>query len=120
MEEIDFYDKVGQPIAYSQDGVHIYTFPGALVAYLDRGCVYSYSGKCLGWFEDGWIRDTSGECVFYTQHTQSGPIQPEKIVSPMKAIKSVEPIKAERSVPPIKPIRSSTWSKISGMEFFKR
>ena len=61
MSEIDFYDHDGQPIAYTQDRVHIYTFSGDPVAYLDGDSVYSFSGKHLGWFVDGWIRDNYGK-----------------------------------------------------------
>jgi hypothetical protein len=118
MGEIDFYDERGRPVAYTDDGIDIFTFTGRPVAYFDGGSVYSFSGRHLGWFEDGWIRDNDGRCVFYTPDAQGGPVKPVQQVKPVKSIKSVRPIKAIRSICPIKAVKSFSWSRLSGEQFF--
>lgn len=42
---IDFYSKSGEPVAYTEDGQHIYLFSGRPVAFLSGNAVYSFSGK---------------------------------------------------------------------------
>ena len=118
MNEIDFYDQTGRPVAYTQDGIHIYTFLGKPVAYLHGDSVYSFSGNHLGWFEDGWIRDNSGSCVFYTHDAQGGPVKTVKSVKPVKSVKSVKPVKSVKSVRPVKAVKSTSWSDLSGDQFF--
>jgi hypothetical protein len=120
MSEIDFYDQSGSPVAYTQDGVHIYTFTGHPVAHLDGESVYSFSGKHLGWFENGWIRDNSGCCVFYTHDAHGGPVKPVKQVKPVKSVKSVEPVKSVKLVRPVKTVKSLSWSNLSGEQFFEQ
>ena len=44
---LTFYDSSGKPVAYTEDGTHIYLFSGEPVAYLDNESVYSFSGKHL-------------------------------------------------------------------------
>ena len=119
MNEIDFYDRSGSPVAYTQDGTHIYTFKGEPVAYFHVESVYSFSGSHLGWFEDGWIRDNNGHCVFYTQEAQGGPVKPMKQAKPLKSIKSLKPIKSLRSARPLKAMKSLSWSSLSGEHFFE-
>jgi hypothetical protein len=120
MNEINFYDHNGRPVAYTQDGVHIYSFSGEPVAYLYGMSVYSFSGQHLGWFEDGWIRDNSGNCAFYTQHAQGGPVKPVKNVKPVKSVKSVKPVKSIKSIRPVKAVKSLSWSQLSGEQFFEQ
>ncbi|HCP31946.1 TPA: hypothetical protein DIT45_01645 [Candidatus Acetothermia bacterium] len=75
MNEIDFYDHSGSSVAYTQDGIHIYTFSGEPVAYLDGDSVYSFSGEHLGWFEDGFGTIPVIACFTPTMHraVQSNP-----------------------------------------------
>ena len=119
-DQIDFYDERGCPVAYTEDGTHIFTFGGRPVAYLDGESVYSFSGTHLGWFEDGWIRDNGGRCVFYTHDAQGGPVKPVEQVKPVKSVKSVSPVKSVGCVRPVKAVKSLSWSRLSGEQFFQR
>ncbi len=115
-----FYDATGNRIAYTDDSdVHIYLFPGEPVAYLDGGSVYSYSGRHLGWFASGWIRDRNGNCVFFTEDAEGGPMKPMKKMTPTKAMKAMRPMKAMKEMRPIHPMDSSSWSELSGGQFFR-
>ncbi|MFQ2194458.1 4-fold beta flower protein [Aeromonas jandaei] len=115
---IDFYSKSGSPIAYTEDGQHIYLFSGAPVAHLDGDAVYSFSGNHIGWFEDGWVRDLKGKCVFYTASATGGPVKPVKKVKPVKSVKRVKPIKGVKKVKSVKAIKSLSWSPLSSEQFF--
>lgn len=113
-----FYSKSGQPIAYTEDGQHLYLFSGKPVAYLSNDAVYSFSGEHLGWFEDGWIRDTERKCVFFTSQARSGPAKPIKRMKPIKHVKQMKPIKGVKQVRCVKGIKSRLWSDLSGEQFF--
>lgn len=115
---IDFYSKSGKPIAYTDDGEHIYTFSGKPVAYLDGHAVHSFSGQHIGWFEDGWIRDKTGKCVLFTDAASGGPLKPVKNVKPVKGVKHVKPIKGVKHVRSVKAVKSLSWSPLSGEQFF--
>lgn len=119
MEQITFYNNLGKPIAYTQDGTHIYLFNGKPVAYLSQESVYSYSGKHLGRYEDGWIRDNKGQCVFFTGEATGGPMQPMKQMVPMKSIKQMKPMKSMKQMRPARPMKSSSWSELSSEVFFQ-
>lgn len=114
-----FYNKNGEPIAYAEDGEHIYLFTGEPVAYFHGDAVYGFNGKHLGWFENGWIRDLHGLCVFYSGDASgSGPLKPVKNVKPVKSVKSVRPVKSVREVKSVKSVKSLSWSNLSGRHFF--
>ncbi|MBW4465693.1 MAG: hypothetical protein KME07_09670 [Pegethrix bostrychoides GSE-TBD4-15B] len=115
---LDFYDQHGAPIAYSDDGEHIYTFGGRPVGYLSGGSIYGYSGKHLGQFENGLIRDKAGNVALFSQECSGGPIKPIKQIKPIKGIKQVRPIKGIKQIEPIKPISTLGWSVLSGEQFF--
>ena len=115
----DFYDKSGAPVAYCEDGEHIYMFSGQPVAFLNEDTVYSFSGKHIGWFEDGWIRDKFGHCVFFTDEATSGPVKPVKHVKPVKGVKHVKPVKGIKEVTSVKAVKSLSWSPLSGSQFFR-
>ena len=115
---LDFYDLNGRPIAYTEDGIHIYLFSGEPAAYLQDDSVYSYSGKHLGWLLDGWIRDHRGNAVLFTEKSLGGPIKPIRQLKPLKSIRNIRPIKSIRQIKPIKPIKSFNWSDLVGEEFF--
>ena len=116
---IDFYSKSGEPIAYTEDGQHIYMFSGRPAAFLSGDAIYLFSGKHIGWFEDGWIRDRQGRAVFFTSDAYGGPIKPVKRVKPVKGVKQVKPVKGVKQVKSIKPIKALSWSDLSGKQFFK-
>ena len=116
-----FYDSHGEPIAFSDNGVDIYTFRGKPVAYLNDNKVYGFNGHHFGWFENGWIRDKSGRCVFFTENaTGSGPAKPAKSVKPVKSVKSVKPVKSIKQVASAKAANSLSWSQLSGVQFFEQ
>jgi hypothetical protein len=119
MEDLTFYNNSGKPIAYTEDGEHIYLFNGTPVAYFSDDSVYGFNGKHLGRFTDGWIRDNSGRCAFYTNETTgSGPLKPLKQLKPMKSLKSLKPMKSMRQMRPMKPMNSLSWSSLSSELFF--
>ena len=119
MMETTFYEHTGRPVAYTQDGKHIFLFTGEPVAYLHGTSVYVYSGLHLGWFENGWMRDHYGACVFFTAGaTGSGPVKPVKHVRPVKSVKHIKPVKGAKHARPAKAAKSLSWSAISGRQFF--
>lgn len=119
MGKMDFYDKTGCPVAYTQDGIHIYTFAGQPVAYLDGESVYSFSGRHLGWLDEGWINDNDGGCVYFSQDAQGGPAKPMKQAKPAMSERSVKPAKSAKSARPARVARSLSWSPLSGGQFFE-
>jgi len=116
--EITFYDSQGAPIAYTQDGVHIYLFSGQPVAHLSGTSVYSFGGRHLGRFENGWVRDNNGSCVFFTKDAQGGPLKPLKQLKPLKSLKQLKPLKSLKELKPLRPLNSLSWSRLSGRQFF--
>jgi len=116
---LTFYDKNGTPVAYTNDGTHLFSFDGEPLAYFSGNNVYSFSGQHLGWFLDGWLRDHIGDAALFSQEAKGGPLKPLKELKPLKGIKAIKPIKGVKAIPPIKPIRGLNWSKLSGLEFFE-
>jgi hypothetical protein len=118
--EIVFYSRNGRPIAYTQDGIHIYLFSGKPVAYLHEDSVYSFSGKHLGRFNEGWVRANNGYCVFFTENARGVPVRPVRIVKPVKGVKRIKPVKGVREIRPIRPVRKQSWSELSSESFFEQ
>ena len=118
--DLTFYDRTGKPIAYTEDGEHIYLFAGKPVAYIYENTVYGFNGHQFGWFENGWIRDLNGSCVFYCENATGGPVKPIKQIKPIKGIKNIKPIKGIKAIRRIKPIFSYNWSVISCEAFFNQ
>lgn len=114
-----FFDHRGVPVAYTDDGEHIYTLRGKPVAYLHGDSVYGYSGTHLGWFENGLIRDHDGQVVLFTPGSSDGPVKPIRSMVSLKGIKGIRPIKGVRQTKPLKPIKSPNWSLLSGDAFFQ-
>lgn len=116
--ELIFYDQSGKPVAYTDDGEHIYTYDGDPVAYLSGDSVYGYNGRHLGWLMNGWMWDHGGGAVFFTKNAQGGPLKPLASLTPMKSLKSLAPLKSLRSLAPLRPMKSLSWSQLSGTLFF--
>jgi len=116
--DITFCDSTGSPIAYSEDNEHIYLYSGQPVAYLSDGSIFAYSGEHLGRFEKDWVRDNQGYCVFYTSDAKGGPMKPMKKMKPMKGMKKMKPMKGMKKTKPMKPMDKSSWSTLSGAQFF--
>lgn len=115
---LDFYDLNGNPIAYTDDGEHVFTFSGHPVAYFHDGSVYSFNGRHLGRFNNGLIRDNDGQVVFFSEAATGGPIKPLRKLKPLKGQKQLKPLKGLRSLRPLKPLDSMSWSALSGDQFF--
>jgi hypothetical protein len=113
-----FYDQAGSPVAYTDDGKHIFLFSGQPVAYLHRDSVYSFDGQHLGWVRNGWIYDHNGCGVFFSDDSSGGPLKPFKQFKPFKSFKMLMPLKALRQLPPLKPLWSIYWSDIPVQKFF--
>jgi len=119
MSRFTFYDKRGNPCAYTNDEEHIYLFNGTPVAYLYNKSVYSYTGTHLGFFSNGWVLDNSGYRVFFTEDASGGPVKPVKRVKPVKNVRSTKPVKSVRQVKPVKPTSKLEWSRFSCNKFFE-
>ena len=119
MRDLVLYDRMGEPVAYSEDGVHLYLFAGKPVAYFHAGSVYAYSGVHLGRWDEGWIRDNAGRCVFFTVQAVGGPPRPVRGYCPEKGRRGVRPATCLRQV---RRTGASTaeWSALSAEEFFER
>lgn len=115
---MDFYSSSGAPIAYSDDGEHIYLFSGKPVAYFSGTAVYTFSGKHIGWIDNGWIRDLNGYAVFFTSAARGGPVKPVRQIKPAKGVKNVRPVKGVRQVTSVKPVWALSWSRLSGEIYF--
>ena len=114
-----FYDRTGKPVAYTEDGTHVYLFTGEPVAYFVEDAVYGFNGKHLGWLDKGWIRDLNGACVFFSENASgSGPLKPLKELRPLKSLKQLKPIKSIREIKHIRAVDSLSWSPLSGTQFF--
>ena len=116
--ELTLYDSAGRPVAYSDDGEHIYSFDGRPVAYFHDDSVWSFDGRHLGRFESGWVRDNQGNGAFFTESATGGPLKPMRELKPLKGLKQLRPLKALRQLRPLKPLNSLDWSKLSGEHFF--
>ena len=113
------YDSKGNAVAYlHDDGESIYTFKGQPVAWLSGDHVYSYSGKYLGWYQSGWVYDRSGRPALFTSGASSGPAKPARMARPARNARSARPARAARQARPARPARSTSWSALSGVEFF--
>ena len=115
---LDFYDSKGNPIAYTDDGEHIYTFAGKPVGYLHEGSVYSFSGRHLGRFNNGIVRDNDGHAAFFSEGASGGPMKPLRKLKPLKGLKQLRPLKGLRELRPLKSLDSLSWSQLSGEQFF--
>lgn len=118
--DLTFYNRNGKPIAYTEDGEHIFLFSGKPVAYLSQETIYGYNGKQFGWFDNGWIRDKRGMCVFFSENATGGPIAPIKQIKPIKSVKQIKPIKSVKQIKTVKPVFSMGWSTFLGEEFFNQ
>jgi hypothetical protein len=117
--ELTFYDALGRPVAYCDDGRHVYEFSGLPRAYLDGDSVYAFDGQHLGWWDRGWIRDHQGACVFFTDAARGGPPTTARQASPAKGYKNIPPKPAFQHLKPAPVANSLAWSSRSGLQFFQ-
>ncbi|HET7506174.1 MAG TPA: hypothetical protein VFK02_34380 [Kofleriaceae bacterium] len=117
--ELTFYDVTGRPIAYCEDGRHVYAFTGLPLAYLDGDSVFAFDGQHLGWWDRGWVRDHHGAWVFFTEIAAGvGLALPARRGAPPKGIKNVPPPIASGRIKPVPFADGSGWSSRSGAQFF--
>ena len=118
--ELTFYDVSGRPIAYTDDGRHIYAFSGLPLAYLDGDSVYAFNGQHLGWWDRGWVRDHQGAHVFFTDSAIiDGPPMPAKYARPVKGLRNMPPpVPVFKQVKPVPVAGGLGWSMHSGVHFF--
>jgi hypothetical protein len=117
--DMTFYDREGNPVAYSEDGINIYLYNGDPVGYIDADSIYSFSGDHLGWFNDGWILDHDGGCLFFIPNAAGEPLRPLTMLAPLKELKDLLPTKNIREIKPTIPAKSMDWSPLSLEEFFR-
>lgn len=113
-----FYDRKGEPVAYTEDGVHVYLFSGMPAAYIEADCLFDYDGRHLGWYQDGWVIGEGGRIVYFTDAAQGGLPRPPKKMGMLKSKKLPLPMKKERMMKNLRPMRSLDWAGIEGVDFF--
>lgn len=110
--EFMLYDAGGRPIAYCDDGRHLYAFSGAPLAYLDGESVYAFQGHHLGWWDRGWVRDHQGACVFFTDAAEgAGPILPTTHPRPAKGAKHAPPARAYKLPKPMRVLTAENFRR---------
>ena len=114
-----FYNYLGEVIAYSEDGCHIYLFNGTPIAYIDDDSIYSFKGKHLGWFKHDWILDHEGRHLLFIEGARGGPVKPVRQLAPVKGLKQLLPLKGLKELKPLRPITSLEWSPLSIENFFQ-
>jgi 4-fold beta-flower domain-containing protein len=113
-DEFSLFDSTGRPAAYVSEGLTIYLWSGAPVAYLteddlsDGFHVYGFNGRHLGWFISGIIRDHHGDAVGGLKEAFRSPTELE----PLKASKQSKPLKSVAELPPVPPVMSRERSEI--------
>ncbi|MFW9873464.1 MAG: 4-fold beta flower protein [Candidatus Thorarchaeota archaeon] len=120
MSPLILYDRIGTPMAYIDDGNHIFYFNGETIAYIDDISIYNYEGKHLGFFRNGWIRDNAGKCVLFTKAAIGGPEKRIQDIYPVKSQKSNIPYKKPIKNKKIKLIIKEEWSELAVKEFFNQ
>lgn len=121
MDYLTLYNMDGKAIAWisEDDYPSIYLYNGKAVAWISDDAIYNYSGKYLGWLQNGWIWDRQGRAVFFTEESSGGPSKPARHARPARGARSARPARGAREARPAKPARISSWSDLSGEQFFK-
>ena len=115
---MNLYELSGLPVAYSDDGVHIFLYSGQAVAYFVGDSLFSFSGQHLGWLYRGWIIDHDGNCVLFSEQAEQGPDKFMVQEYKKKAQAGPLPEKELRQFEPLRPPTSSKWSRLSVKKFF--
>ena len=114
-----FYDRIGNPCCYSDDFVHIYSYDGKALGYIQDGSVWNYYGIYLGQFRNNWVIDKEGYYLFFTENAIGGLLRPLRRLAPIKSIKEIRPLKSLRQLPPIPPLPKLNWSGLDMDSFFR-
>lgn len=115
-----FYTKSGSPVAYIEDGCHIFLFTGECVGYIFEDSIFSFDGRHLGFFRDGWVRDNNGKCVLFIRSAKKGPDRRRKDIGRVKNPKATIPSKKQREKQPKKLEIKQEWSELSLLQFFDK
>ncbi|AJJ11580.1 hypothetical protein CH64_1088 [Yersinia rohdei] len=116
---INFYGRTGVPYAYTDDGIHIYTFSGKPIGYFSDDSVYLFNGRHVGYWENGFIRDSRGRALLFTTDSSGGPMKPMVGMTPLKGLKHLMPMKGLKHLKPLKPLFSSSWSTNRAIDVFE-
>lgn len=114
-----FYDKNGTPCCYADDFVHIYSYDGKPLGYIQNDKVWNYDGRYLGLFRNNWIIDREGYYLLFTENSSGGPLKPLRKLAPLKSLKQLRPLKAIRDIPSLPPLVSMNWSDMDVESFFE-
>jgi len=115
-----FYSKSGSPVAYTEDGSHIFLYTGECVGYIFEDSIFSFNGRHLGFFVDGWVRDKNGRCVLFIRTAKKGPERRRKDIARIKEQKLKIPIKKPREEQLSKLEIKQEWSELSLLQFFDK
>lgn len=112
-DEISLFDSEGRATAYIalDDGLTIYTWGGAPVAYLERDSsgghhVYGFNGTHLGWFISGVLRDHNGDAACATRENVR-----YAEYEPYKSYKEYKPYKSYKEYAPYRPYFTNSFSQ---------
>ncbi|WP_138106338.1 4-fold beta flower protein [Serratia fonticola] len=117
---INLFDSSGTPYAYFDDGVHLFTFSGEPIGYLEGDSIYLYNGRHVGYWANGVIRDSSGDVILFSEHATTGPSRPLRKLLPLKGLKGLKPMKGLRQLKPLRPLNSMRWSNTRPCDVFER
>jgi hypothetical protein len=114
------FNKKGKASYYLDgDKIHIYSWDGKAVAFVEKDAVFTFKKKHLGWLDQGWLRDPSGKCVGFTEPGRGGPNLPKaRPPADPPAEKKEAPETPEIKQSPGRPIRRPLWSDMSEQDFF--
>lgn len=114
-----FYDKNGYPICYTIDNIHLYSFDGQPLGYIQMSKIWAFSGEFLGWLHNYWIIDKNGYYIFFSEYSVGGMRKPLKHLQPLKRLRQLLPLKGIKQLPPLRPLIHLSWSSLSPQKFFK-
>jgi hypothetical protein len=113
------HDRSGKARFYlDQDKIHIYSWAGEPVAFVDKGAIFTHKARFLGWYDEGWVRDPDGKCVGFTEPGKGGPNPPAARHADPPPDHQPAPAKPEVQEPAGRPVRKPIWSNLSDAEFF--
>ena len=117
-----FHNKSGKANYYLDgDDIHIYSWEGDPVAFVERTAVFTFDKTHLGWYEGGWLRDKAGKCVGMIEPGgKTGPNPPKAKHREAPAEKKEAPDKPEIEDLPDRPARKPVWSDLGDKDFFKK
>jgi hypothetical protein len=116
---MEFFDRQGFPVAYSDERGHIFSFQGQALAYLEGDSVFTFQGRHIGWYAHGWIWDHGGCAVLFgTEAAALGPMLPLKRHLPLRSARQGLPFRGLQQQKPLKVPFSNLWSTLNREHFF--